>query len=180
MSRQPVKRVASILGVIGIAIAPLVIVGLVAFRRISSPLRSLLLLAGWELVAAIAAFGGKLWKRFEERLLDATFHWIDTHTGGFLFYQTRYERKVHHRYRSMDTRAFRTIGEFDVELADVFVDLKIIPQAPHQAQRTPIVQDIVYINTERKSIWEFLSSPIGSHNFVILGRPGSGKSTLLK
>jgi energy-coupling factor transporter ATP-binding protein EcfA2 len=157
--------------------AALVLIDIWRLHTLMHPLATFIVC---EIGVFAGAFVKKVWQKLEPQWVEKSAAWVDLRTQGHIFYKKRYEQHVRNRYRSINTTGLRTLGEFEIDIGNIFVDLKINPQAPHLAHREPIVLE-VGVDGLRRNIWTFLKDPqLALHSFVILGPAGSGKSTLMK
>lgn len=96
-------------------------------------------------------------------------------------YRQQYAEFLVYQHRSFDVKGLTTQGVYTLELAQVFVDLGLAPQAPDQASADPIRQMPTALRKGRHGVWDFLlAEQKRGETIVILGPPGSGKTTLLK
>lgn len=144
----------------------------------------LLLLQG--VVLAVAGLAGRVWRKWEERLADRLDEGLLRLLSG---YGRRYRRHLWHRHQYFDVKGLSFQGPYNLGLNQVFVELGVGAQPPHQASADPLRQtnlrglpDPVGLPaTGRHAIWAFLGGrAAGGHNLVVIGPPGSGKTTLLK
>lgn len=96
-------------------------------------------------------------------------------------YRSQYSDYLTYQHRNFDVKGLTTQGVYTLELEQVFVDLGLGRQTPHQAMSTPIRPMPKALRGGRHAIWEYLASEqLQDQNLVIIGPPGSGKTTLLK
>ena len=83
--------------------------------------------------------------------------------------------------RDFDVKGLSTLGEYTLDLEQVFVELSFV--------RKPLLQTVCGSSSDSPealrigchSIWDYLSSkPLLDEHLVIIGVPGSGKTTLLQ
>ncbi len=93
---------------------------------------------------------------------------------------------IHLRYqnRDFDIKGLSTQTKYTLELDQVFVELKLQPQAAHKATSDPLQNVPLKYRKDSYPVWRFftLLSEENAQNpkIVIVGPPGSGKTTLLK
>src|SRR5947209_6033573 len=107
---------------------------LVAFARMltQNPVLIALLVIGYEALLFLLRFTGKIWLQFEDLLVKHIAQWGITHI------QEKTSRYYRHYYQSLiyehqifDVKGFSTRTAHDLELEQVFVDLRINPKPPH-------------------------------------------------
>lgn len=103
--------------------------------------------------------------RFSQQAADFLEDRFASIVGG---YRRSYLDFVVKRYREFDTRGFTIQGDFNLELEQVYVELKLTPTG------SPA-------ENPGQSIWEYLTSASEEgKKLVVIGAPGSGKTTLLR
>ena len=129
--------------------------------------------------AFFSAVGQKLIERYAGPLAD----WIHG-TGARLFsgYRRYYlQHAIEFEHRNFDVKGLSTQNTYTLELEQVFVDLSLVPMAPHQASGDPIKSPPQALQSGRHSIWRYLQRQDSEpQHLAILGAPGSGKTTLVK
>lgn len=97
-------------------------------------------------------------------------------------YRRTYLETLSYQHRSFDVKGLTTQGTFTLELAQIFVDLALVPQSRQsRVPSDPIRQSLPILKDGRHDLWTYLSAKqLRSRNLVIIGPPGSGKTTLLK
>lgn len=147
-----------------------------------APWRAGVLLVLYEILLMFLAFLSKIWNRLEG-------HWVDkisaaligALTRTFTLYERRYLRHLKYIHRFFDVKGLGTQGIFTLHMEQVFVDLSIVPQPPHNVTGSPLGNLSEIIPGRRYSIRDFLvRERLRNPNLAILGPPGSGKTTLLK
>ncbi|WP_181043444.1 NACHT domain-containing protein [Actinokineospora auranticolor] len=129
---------------------------------------------------AVALTGGALLGRHLRRArgrrpsnrLDRPF------TGRLTRFPQQYREHVANAVRYVDLKGLRTVGFATPELDDVYVDVSISHQVPHQADPGVVAEAGLSTGT-RHSLAQFLDLPAPS-TLAVIGRPGSGKTTLLR
>lgn len=97
----------------------------------------------------------------------------------------QYFTLLRYQNRDFDIKGLSTQTEHTLELDQVFVELKLQPQAAHKATADPLQNTPSKFRGDSYPIWRFfsmLSDNEGVQNpkLVIVGPPGSGKTTLLR
>ena len=139
---------------------------------------ALLLLAYW-MVLAVARFAGSvargLTDRWRDRLVERIDHISARWFSGF---GKRYIEYVLNSVRYVEQKGLPTIGFYQPELDEVFVDVSLARGPPHHAPIDPLADLPAYV-TERLSIGDFLDrqKPVV---LAVIGPAGSGKTTLLR
>ncbi len=96
-------------------------------------------------------------------------------------YRRRYIRYIRQRCRDFDVKGLSTQGPFTLALAQVFVELNLVPQPLHQPSADPVRVLERATENSRQSIWTFLAGRQSQiKHFAVIGAPGSGKTTLLR
>jgi hypothetical protein len=134
---------------------------------------------GWEAILGVGWVISKVAtvpanRRFEEigNVLDRAFGlWISQ-------YDRQYRRWVLDSRRFLESKGLATVGDFTPELDEVFVDVGLVPNAPHKII-PGILSDAQANSARRQSIWEFLPLRGDPVVLAVIGVPGSGKTTLL-
>jgi hypothetical protein len=137
----------------------------------------------YELLVAIGWFIAQIGQRLGTRWADAAADLIDTRVQGFFpkhRYQKRYFQHLIYQHRWFDIKGLTTQGPYDLELEQVFVELRVAAQAPHQLSPNPIPIPEAF-RDKSFTIEAYSQSQAGvAQNLAIVGPPGSGKTTLLK
>jgi hypothetical protein len=100
-------------------------------------------------------------------------------------FQKQYFTLLGYQNRDFDIKGLSTQTVHTLELEQVFVELKLQPQAPHKATADPLNNIPGEMRSDSYPIWQFftmLSENEKSQNakIVLVGPPGSGKTTLLR
>lgn len=105
-------------------------------------------------------------------------------------FRRAYAIRIWEDYRSSDVKNILSTGAYTLDQKDVFVALRLNPEAPGMIDRSIIAADDAGANHPQTTIWSFLAIPQGPwawlakrsrhRAFAIIGGPGSGKTTLLK
>lgn len=105
-------------------------------------------------------------------------------------FRRAYAIRIWEDYRSSDVKNILSTGAYTLDQKDVFVALRLSPEAPGMIDRSMIAVDDTDADQPRTTIWSFLAIPQGPwawlakrsrhRAFAIIGGPGSGKTTLLK
>jgi len=100
-------------------------------------------------------------------------------------FQKQYFTLLGYQNRDFDIKGLSTQTALTLELEQVFVELKLQPQAAHKATTNPINNIPGKMRSDSYPIWQFFA--VLSENekrknakIVIVGPPGSGKTTLLR
>ncbi|HZI10718.1 MAG TPA: NACHT domain-containing protein, partial [Myxococcus sp.] len=122
----------------------------------------------------------KTWKEIEPEVIRALSTSI---REGALNLMSRFRRdylqQIVWDHRTFNVRGLRTQGAYTIDLAQVFVELRIAPSHLQQASADPLAGREL---PDAGMIWDFLR-PIqlkGATALSIIGPPGSGKTTLLQ
>jgi hypothetical protein len=131
---------------------------------------------GW--AGAAWGFGivGALTERWRPGIVD----WCDVRIRS-RWHQSehRYLEWVQYRNRDFDVKGLSTQGHFSLELAKVYVDLRLVPRPVHQAGANPVAPPSEPTSEAPAELT--LSEAVAHHQLLaILGPPGSGKTTLLR
>ena len=142
------------------------------------------------LLSGLVGFGRKVYSALEDkyvkRAADKAEDWITTTTSDFRKDYLNYARSVHH---DVDLKGLVTIGNYNLSIDQVFVDLSLSVEPLHRAQGAvirPKVHDSKtlrepHMSVERRSVWHFMQTEEGrGARLAIIGPPGAGKTTLLK
>ena len=127
----------SSIGQIGIAAAALfgVSYGIVeAFEQLWVGL--VVAVVGSIVLAAFTAIGQELLKKIAPSLAEKIVNSCARRFSGYKSYYLQHAIEFEHR--NFDVKGLNTNGEFGLELEQVFVDLSLVPMAPHQASNNPI------------------------------------------
>jgi hypothetical protein len=130
----------------------------------------------WALLSAVFGIAGALAERWRPGVVD----WCDVRVRSH-WHQSkhRYLEWVGHRNRDFDVKGLSTQGHLSLELAKVFVDLRLVPRPVHQSGGNPIAPPTATVIDAPADLT--LSQAVGHHALLaILGPPGSGKTTLLR
>jgi energy-coupling factor transporter ATP-binding protein EcfA2 len=182
------------------ALAALLVVGVpagvvAAFPEMVAANRALTLaaLAAYELLVLGTGLVGRIFRNLEERWTERASDHLDTVLRRRLSrFRARYLEHLVFRHRDFDVKGLTTLGSYTLELERVFVDLSLVPKAPHQISADPISglaslptgggpqpDELAGPPAGRQQIWSYLRDP-SCQRLAILGAPGSGKTTLLK
>lgn len=93
----------------------------------------------------------------------------------FSRFDRRYRHHVARAHRFMDLRGLGTQSPTTPRLDQVYVDVGLLPSAPHDVTADPIGHP----PSDRRPIWDFLDAD-DTTPLAVVGAPGSGKTTLLK
>lgn len=125
------------------------------------------------LLGATTAFFGSLLKK--EASDEGRLHRWQWPSWG---YEKRYRQYIIDRHQYFDVKGLNFQGPFNLALSQIFVELSLDSQSPHDAEAAVIP---VELRHGRHTIWALLQAKqMASHSLVIIGVPGSGKTTLLK
>jgi hypothetical protein len=147
-------------------------VGVAAAWVIGNPIMvgSVLVLYG-----CVVAVAGQVGKRWQDRMVDHT----DQALGRWISrFGQRYREYLLSSLRFVDLKGLATVGFCNPELSDIYVDVSLAYQVPHQAP-SGLVPQAPEALADRHSIEEFLGREV-PHILAVLGAPGSGKTTLLR
>jgi len=127
------------------------------------------------LYGAVVAIAGQLGKRWQDRIVDQTDQAVSRWLARF---DRHYREYLLSSLRFVDLKGLATVGFCNPELSDIYVDVSLAHQAPHQVP-SGLVPSIPEALADRHSIAEFLGQA-EPHILAVLGAPGSGKTTLLR
>src|SRR6266571_32917 len=143
------------------------------------PFAAVLIAVAYEATVLVAGFIGgvaeDLVVRWRARLVER----IDRSLSRmFSRYGSRYRRHVVEDLRYIDQKGLGTVGPFTPRLDEVFVDVSLAFQAPHQISGS-VLSDLAADRPERRALGDFLDreKPVV---LAVIGAPGSGKTTLLR
>ena len=95
-------------------------------------------------------------------------------------YETHYRAHLQECCKFVDLRGLRITSGYAPHLADVFVDVSLVPGPLHDATRVPLAgTPYEGHDRTRHSIRDFLAGS-DSKCLAVIGAPGTGKTTLLK
>ena len=143
------------------------------------PAVAVVLVVTYETVIAAARFAGgvtgEVAKRWQRRLADSLDLALQRRISRF---DRRYRAFVLAGLRFIDQKGLATVGPFNPELDDIFVDVSLASRPPHMVKEG-LLADLPADVTERRALSEFLDSgdPVV---LAVIGAPGSGKTTLLR
>lgn len=120
------------------------------------------ILAEW-IVSNLETFVLKLWWRLTSR------------------FRGDYYKSLIYRYRTYRTEGLKTKGKFALDMAEVFIPLRVAAQGPDLI--SPIMMQAKNRQPKRLEIWDFLGAfadkPAFRH-IAVIGAPGCGKTSLLE
>ncbi|MFI9383362.1 NACHT domain-containing protein [Kutzneria sp. NPDC052558] len=145
---------------------------------VDQPALTVVTMIGYEALLAVVAFagdiGGELAKRWRGRAVE----WLDQEllrrVSGF---GRRYRKSMLEVLRHIDDKGFVTVGFYSPELDEVFVDVGLAPQAPHNVP-AGVLSDDRAEPADELGIARYLADP-NPAVIAIIGGPGTGKTTLL-
>ena len=147
---------------------------------VEHPLESVALALAIAIVVYVGTRLWRIWRPSEDFLIgraaDAIKFRLDCLVSG---HPRRYLEHLVHRHRDFDVKGLSTQGQFALELARVFVELRVEPTDLGKASRDLLWRHAALAGGAN-DIWSFLSARQRFDRLVILGPPGSGKTTLLK
>jgi NACHT domain len=205
---MPSNRVFFRIGVAVLAVAPFATVA--AFFRAETkahPGLIIILLIIWEVLLFAGNFLNKVYSKLQERWADSVAEWADAALRRTLSrYPRQYRYFLSRMHHDVDLRGLSTWGMHTLAMEEVFIDLSLMPQAPHLIPSAPVNEDAAKVDEvlaagglprskvhdsaaddptqaspdmSRRSIWEMLDQ--NAHGpLAVLGPPGSGKTTLLR
>jgi hypothetical protein len=123
----------------------------------------------------IASVAGDLLARWRARLVERLDRWF---SRVFSRFGGQYRSLVLEDLRYIDQKGLGTVGPFTPRLDEVFVDVSLALQAPHQISGG-LLNDLPADRPERRALGDFLDheKPVV---LAVIGAPGSGKTTLLR
>ncbi|TCO65752.1 NACHT domain-containing protein [Actinocrispum wychmicini] len=134
-----------------------------------------MVVAGYEAALFFASVAAELRKRWLNRAVDH----VDEALGRrFTRFAKRYREYMLGSLRSIDLKGLTTIGFYNPDLDEVFVDVGLDLSAPHRVP-AGVVSEQPPSPGNRYSLWDFLDNKQPAV-LAILGAPGSGKTTLLR
>ncbi len=110
--------------------------------------------------------------------------WLTSFFRGRSF-KKQYFTLLRYQNRDFDIKGLSTQTEHTLELDQVFIELKLQPQAAHKATADPLQNAQSKFRGDSYPIWRFFSmlsdnEGIQNPKLVVVGPPGSGKTTLLR
>lgn len=133
----------------------------------------------YEAIVLVAGFitgvAGDLLARWRVRLVERLDRWF---SRVFSRFGGQYRSLVLEDLRYIDQKGLGTVGPFTPRLDEVFVDVSLALQAPHQISGG-LLSNIPADRPERRALGDFLDheKPVV---LAVIGAPGSGKTTLLR
>lgn len=143
---------------------------------------SVVLTVVYEVAVIVISFLQRVREGLEKRLADRAVENIDRSLqAGFSGYRSRYLRYLVYEHRGFDVKGLTTQGTYNLELGNIYVQLRVDPTPIHEVQSSPVQILPGLLRSGSRTIWEYVGDgkDRGS-NYAILGAPGSGKTTLLK
>jgi NACHT domain len=161
-------------------VAPPAVASVLLRQQVAAhPSTAVLVIAVYEAAAMAAGFisgvAGDLAARWRARLVER----IDRSlTRVFSRFGSRYRSLVLADLQFIDEKGLRYVGPFTPRLDEVFVDVSLSSQAPHQIS-AGVLSDLSTDGPERRALSDFLDreKPV---TLAVIGAPGSGKTTLLR
>jgi hypothetical protein len=149
------------------------------------------------IIWVIGAIGGKFLKEVKDQIDEklkkragVLAEWIVSNLEAIVLnlwwkltsrFQSNYYKSLVYRYRTYRTEGLKTKGKFALDMAKVFVPLRVAAQSPDLI--SPLMLQAHDNGNKRLEIWDFLaaipSQPAYQH-IAVIGAPGSGKTTLLE
>ncbi|WP_181871237.1 NACHT domain-containing protein [Sphaerisporangium album] len=168
------------------------------------PVLSGLALLGYWIVLAVVEFLRQVGKAVQDKWVQRVADLVDaTVTDRLARTRRTYLKQLAASIRYIDVRGLTTIGEYALELRQVYVDVSLVPRAVHETLREPLagtskgeppqepLAGTVAAGTsrepsartvtadQRRSLRSFLDAD-RTGVFAVIGAPGSGKTTLLR
>src|SRR5437588_142612 len=104
-----------------------------------NPIAIALFVGGYEILLFIARFTGRVWQPIEDMLAKYTTQWITTRAqASALHYHRRYYEYLIYEHQVFDVKGLSTRTAHDLELEQVFVDLRIKSIPSHVASADPL------------------------------------------
>ncbi|MGE0680726.1 MAG: hypothetical protein AB7P69_07440 [Candidatus Binatia bacterium] len=142
-----------------------------------NPWLALALFLFYQVVIFSMRFPSKTWGKIESRWVERAAQWLDTTLQApFPRYKKRYFQHLIYRHRDFDVKGLSTQGVHTLELARVFVELRVAPQPIQKIATDPIRQVPEALRKGQHTIWDYLrSTPPAAQSLAIIGAPGSGR-----
>lgn len=132
----------------------------------------------YELMVVACTLLAGVWRRLEKPWFDAVAAWIDYHVQSIVSRPRRqYLKHLYFQCRDFDVKGLPTQGQYALELARVFVELRVDPAPLHNVSAAAIEPLPAPLREGSHDIWDFLGT---GRSLAIIGPPGCGKTTLLK
>ncbi|MEV6984249.1 NACHT domain-containing protein [Sphaerisporangium sp. NPDC051017] len=200
-SSTPWARLAVALAALG----PPTLVGAGLWPDVQThPVLSGLALLGYWIALAVVEFLRQVGKAVQDKWVQRVADLVDaTVTDRLARTRRTYLKHLAASIRYIDVRGLTTIGEYALELRQVYVDVSLVPRAVHETLREPLTGTVkaepprepltgtVAAETsreplartvtadQRRSLQSFLDADRAGV-FAVIGAPGSGKTTLLR
>ena len=163
-----------------VVLAPLAACVVAAKMLSLHPMLMALIVLGYEGLLFVLSLARKMWQRVEGSLVESIMGWLTLGVQEMTaHYSERYCQYLVYEHQVFDVKGLSTRSAHDLELEQVFVQLRVNTLPAHQASGNPFARATLLQGTH--TIWDYLVAPVlSNHHLVILGAPGSGKTTLLK
>lgn len=151
------------------------------------PVTTLVLFLIYETLVLAMGFAGKVFGNLQNRWADRATDAIDRRMRWRISrFERAYRDDLISRHRFVDLKGLATRGDYAPGLAEVFVDVSLIPRPAHETSADPLAgtppsaaPGATGPMPSRQSLPDFLGSERGTA-LAVIGAPGTGKTTLLK
>lgn len=170
-------RVGLVLGQV-----PPALVGAQAWSAVvAHPVVAGVLFVAYEALMVGLGFAGEVYQAVKSKRVQQVANKVDgiIDTPKGRTFERQYRKFVLSQHQHVDLRDQEIRGASAPDLAEVYVDVSVVPRTAHAASRDPLASAPDGYTTARQSVWDFLDTPEGAA-LAVVGAPGTGKTTLLK